>query len=66
MKILSKCESCKNRAVIVKKRRYVMKQIPDGFTSKSNLCRTCYTNVRKMLGLKSPLEKLISCLHIKQ
>lgn len=46
--LFSKCESCKKRRLIVKRRTYVH-PIAGKIKSQSELCGKCYKDIKKML-----------------
>lgn len=48
MKLLDKCQSCKETKWFIRKRKYNAKGVGT-ITSQSMLCRKCYKNIQKML-----------------
>lgn len=48
MNFLAKCEACKKKALIIKKRTYDVPKV-GVITSKGQLCRACYKNILKMV-----------------
>lgn len=48
MKILQKCDACKQRRFITRKRAYVVK-VAGKITSKGYLCSSCFKKVKDMI-----------------